>query len=350
MSIRAASGETVLDRLLAMSLAATSRPLCELYDLAMLDLDGVVYRGAEAVPGAADALAKARSAGMALAYVTNNASRNPAAIAAHLRDLGMPQVASADVVTSAQAVAHLIADAVPPGSAILVVGGPGLYDALEERGLCGVDQFDGTTVAVVQGFSPDITWRQLAEGTYAVQSGLPWFASNLDRSVPTARGIAPGNGALVNLIVEATGRQPVVAGKPEAALFAETTQRVGGSSPLVVGDRLDTDIEGAGNVGVDSLAVLTGVSDLQTIADAEGKQRPSYVAADLGGLLTAHRSVTVSDRSAECGDSAVVSRDGSIVVERAGDRLELIRAAVSLAWACRDRSGTSVRLDGMMET
>jgi glycerol-1-phosphatase len=332
-----------------MSLA-TSPPLCQHYDLAMLDLDGVVYIGADAVPGAASALASAQDAGMSLAYVTNNASRPPADIAEHLRELGMPGVKDADVVTSAQAVAHLISDAVPAGSQILVVGGLGLYEALEERGLRGVDALDADTVAVVQGFHPNVGWRLLAEGTLAVNAGLPWFASNLDMSVPTARGIAPGNGALVRLIAEATGKRPVVAGKPEVALFAETTERVGGVRPLVVGDRLDTDIEGAANVGADSLAVLTGVSDLQTIAAAVGKQRPSFVSPDLQGLLLAHPAVHLDGDVAHCGEASVGLKDGVVEIVTPGDDIGNIRAALTLAWTYRDRTGKTASLDGMIRS
>lgn len=333
-----------------MNLASSTRPLCEIYDLAMLDLDGVVYVGAAAVPGAADCLAAAQEAGMALAYVTNNAARNPAEVADHLRRLGMPSVKDGDVVNSAQAVAHLIADAVAPGSEVLVVGGAGLYDALAERGLRGVDQLSDNTAAVVQGFHPDVNWRLLAEGTYAVNAGLPWFASNLDLSVPTARGVAPGNGALVGVIVQATGRRPIVAGKPEVALFAETTERVGGEHPLVVGDRLDTDIEGAGNVGADSLVVLTGVSDLQAVADAEGKQRATYVSPDLRGLVVAHPEIEVGGKSARCAGALVRIEGDSIVVEEPGEEVDRVRAAIELAWTYRDRTGTSLRLDGMMRS
>ena len=331
-----------------MSLAVSSQPLCQHYDLAMLDLDGVVYIGADAVPGAESALAAAQDAGMALAYVTNNASRPPGDIAEHLRELGMPGVKDTDVVTSAQAVAHLISDAVPKGSQILVVGGLGLYEALEERGLRGVDALGPDVVAVVQGFHPNVGWRLLAEGTYAVSAGLPWFASNLDMSVPTPRGIAPGNGALVQVIAGATGKRPVVAGKPEAALFAETTERVGGDKPLVVGDRLDTDIEGAANVGVDSLAVLTGVSDLQSIADAEGGQRPTFVSPDLRGLLVAHPAVEVEGNIARCGQSSVELKDGVVQLVTDGDDIGRIRAALTLAWTYRDRTGKAATLDGMM--
>lgn len=331
-----------------MSLATSPQPLCQHYDLAMLDLDGVVYIGADAVPGAETALAAAQEAGMVLTYVTNNASRPPADIAQHLRDLGMPGVKDTDVVTSAQAVAHLIANAVPKGSQILVVGGLGLYEALEERGLQGVDALGADVVAIVQGFHPDVGWRLLAEGTYAVNAGLPWFASNLDMSVPTARGIAPGNGAFVQLIADATGRRPIVAGKPEAALFDETTERVGGKKPLMVGDRLDTDIEGAANVGLDSLAVLTGVSDLQSIADAEGNRRPSFVSPDLKGLLVAHPTVDLDGDIARCGDSSVRLRGDVVEILTGGEDICDIRATLTLAWTYRDRTAKSANLNGMM--
>ncbi len=118
-----------------MTLGSTTQSLSALYDLAMLDLDGVVYVGPDAVPGAAKALEIARANGMRLAYITNNASRTPHEVAEHLRELAMPEVSDGDVVTSAQAVAHLVADAVPAGSPVLLVGGEGLRSPLEERGL-----------------------------------------------------------------------------------------------------------------------------------------------------------------------------------------------------------------------
>ncbi|WP_242686321.1 HAD-IIA family hydrolase [Aeromicrobium sp. IC_218] len=330
-----------------MTLSSCPVPLVEQHDLVMLDLDGVVYRGPDPVPHAVDALERARTAGTRLAYVTNNASRTAAAAAQHLADLGVPDVGPDDVVTAAQAVVDLIAADLPSGSRVLVVGGPGLREPLAAAGLVAVGSADDDPVAVVQGFHPDVAWRDLAEATYAVAAGARYYASNLDLTVPTARGVAPGNGSLVSLVQQVTGVDPTVAGKPEPPLLRSTIARCDGTSPLMVGDRLDTDIRGAANVGVPSLAVLTGLSDAQTIADAEGDLRPSFVAPDLRGLLVAHPEVTVDGERARCAD-AEVRLDGDRVEVSGGEELHGLRAAVALAWACRDGSGRRVRLDGMM--
>ena len=251
----------------------SGEPLVTCYDAAFLDLDGVLYVGPDAVPGAPEAVAEARAAGMRVAFVTNNASRTPETVAAHLTTVGIPAEAR-DVVTSAQAAAAVVAAAVAAGSAVLVVGGDGLDAALVERGLRPVRTLSEAPVAVVQGLAPDVDWGLLAEGTYAVRAGLPWFASNLDATVPTAHGLARGNGALVGVITAATGRRPVATGKPETPLHQEAVRRTGARRPIVVGDRLDTDIEGANRAAVPSLLVLTGVTTARDVMLAEPRQRP----------------------------------------------------------------------------
>ena len=332
-----------------MTLGCTAQPLSTTYDLAMLDLDGVVYLGSDPIPGVAAALAAARDRGMRLAYITNNASRTADTVADKLRAMHMPDVTDADVVTSAQAVAHLMADARPAGSAVLVVGGEGLRVPLEQRGLRCVSSLDESPVAVVQGFHADIGWSDLAEASYAIESGLPWYVSNTDLTVPTARGIAPGNGSLVQAVRNATGAEPIVAGKPQRALFDETIARVGGIRPLMVGDRLDTDIDGAINAGIDSLVVLTGVSSLQEIADAGHDHRPTFVAADLRGLDEDHPEVTIDGDRARCGSSVVSVVDGTVVIESGEpSTTTVLRAAVELAWHVHDRSDTPVHLDGTL--
>ncbi len=333
-----------------MTLGSSDRPLNEVYDLAMLDLDGVVYVGPDAVPGAIGSLDTARSAGMSLAYITNNASRTASEVAAHLRELGLSDVEDVDVVTSAQAVAHLVADALPTGSAVLLVGGEGLRRPLEERGLRCVTTLDEGPLAVVQGFHPDVSWVQLAEASYAIESGIPWFASNTDLTIPTARGVAPGNGSLVQAIRNATGASPTVAGKPEAALFRETLERFGGERPLMVGDRLDTDIDGAIGVDIDTLFVLTGVNDLQDVMDAGEGHRPTYISFDLDGLNEAHAPVEVEGTTAHCGSSSAQVSDGVLTFD-AGDRSTAgFRAVVGLAWHLVDHFGQPVRLDGTMKS
>ena len=258
--------------------------LAAMHDVALLDLDGVIYRGPDAVPGAAEALGRARDAGMRLAFVTNNASRSPSAIAAQLNRLGVPASAG-DVVTSAQAAATLIARRFPPGSPVLVAGAMGLRLALRERGLRPVSVAADRPVAVVQGYAPDMNYGLLAEAGVAVRDGAWYVATNADSTLPTPRGPQPGNGSLLQVIITATGVQPVVAGKPETPLHAESIARTGAERPLVIGDRLDTDVEGAVRGGADSLLVLTGVSTAEDAVLAPASRRPTYLAADLYGLL-----------------------------------------------------------------
>jgi len=253
------------------------------FDALLLDLDGVVYIGPHAVPHAASALAAAKAAGIACAFVTNNASRTPDLVAAHLRELGIDAEA-ADVVNSSQAAAHLIANQVEPGSTVLAVGGPGVRSALIDRGLVPVDSAEPTPRAVMMGYGPDVCWRDLAEAAYAVAAGSLFVATNPDTSFPTPRGIAPGNGTLVAAVATATGRSPIVAGKPYAPLVQESIERVGAARPLMIGDRLDTDIEAAYNTGIESLLVMTGVTTVQELCTAPIHHRPTYVSADLRGL------------------------------------------------------------------
>ena len=330
-------------------LKASETPLWSAYDLAMLDLDGVVYIGPDAVPGAPEHLAAARKAGMRLAYVTNNAGRPPATVAAHLRDLGVA-ADDTDVVTSAQAAARLLARVVPAGSPVFVIGGEGLFVALEEQGLRPVQSIDDDPVAVVSGYHRELTWGTVSDGAILVGRGLPWFASNADRSVPTPHGFGPGNGMLVDAVSRFTGRTPDVAGKPMAPLFHETVLRVGGQNPLVVGDRLDTDIEGATNTGHDSLLVLTGVTGLEELVAAEPPLRPTYLAADLGGLGRPHPEPTVQGSGDEarvrCGGWTARVVDRRLTVEGEGDPDDWWRAAVTAAWRHLDTTGSPCAVDG----
>lgn len=331
-----------------MALATTDRPLHELHDVALLDLDGVVYVGPDAVPHAREALQAASEAGMGIAYLTNNASRRPGDVAQHLRDLGMPVVGTEAVVTSAQAVARLIVDDVGAGSEVLVAGGDGLRHCLEEVGLVPVSRLGDDVRAVVQGFSPDLTWADLAEASYAVHADVPWYASNTDLTFPSARGTAPGNGSMVQAVANATGRRPRVAGKPERALFDETLARLRPSAPVMVGDRIDTDIDGAATAGIASLAVLTGVSSLRTIAGVTGSSRPTYVAPDLRGLLMDHPPVELRPDRARCGGVEVRHLGGALHPDGAGEPLHVVRAAIDLAWQIVDDGGAVPDVDDVL--
>jgi glycerol-1-phosphatase len=312
--------------------------LSEHYDAALLDLDGVVYLGGSPIPGAADALAEAAKQGMRLAYVTNNASRTPHAIAAQLVAMGIPATA-ADIVTSAQAAAHLVADRFPAGSPVLVSGGMGLRLALRERGLRPVSTAADRPVAVIQGYAHDLSYGLLAEAALAIRAGAWFVASNADATMPSTRGQQPGNGSLVQLLVTATGQQPVVAGKPQPPLHAESVERVGARRPLVVGDRLDTDIEGAVNGGADSLLVLTGVSRPADVLLAPRRRRPTYLAGHLTGLNASHPEVTRTAAGFVCGGwTAAPAADGAgwLTLSGSGDQVDGLRALCAAAWAFDD--------------
>jgi HAD superfamily hydrolase (TIGR01450 family) len=311
----------------------SARPLSEAYDTALLDLDGVVYAGGEAIAYAVESLDAARRAGMHLAYVTNNALRTPQAVAEHLTELGVPAEAE-DVITSAQAVARLISEQVPEGSRVLVVGGDGLRVALRERGLVPVESAEEDPAAVVQGYGgPGLPWGRFAEACYAIARGAPWYASNTDLTIPSARGIAPGNGAAVEVVRIATGAEPQVAGKPLPPMHRETILRTGARRPLVIGDRLDTDIEGAYVGGVDSLLVLTGVTDAARLLAAVPKHRPTYVDLDLRGLLGPQPEVAEKGDGFGCEGWTAFARDGALVLEGDGDEpLDGLRALCAAAW------------------
>jgi glycerol-1-phosphatase len=339
---------TVLDRIqrrcdgrivvMRASLTASPRALATTYDVALLDLDGVVYVGSDAVPGVPEALADVRRAGVRLAFVTNNAARTPDAVAGHLQALGIP-ADPGEVITSAQAAAHHLADLLPPGARVLVVGTTGLVTALRERGLTPVGSADDDPAAIVQGYSPDLDWKLLAEGAVAIRRGLPWVATNLDPTVPSPRGPLPGNGSLVAALRHATGRTPVTTGKPDPAMHRESVERAQAQRPIVVGDRLDTDIEGAAAVGCPSLLVLSGVTSAAELLAAGPLHRPDYLARTVGGLLTAHPAVEHAGAAARCGGWQASASSGELTLTRvsdassvAGDDLDPLRALCTAAW------------------
>jgi len=313
-------------------LPGTTEPLASRYDVALLDLDGVVYLGGSPIPGAAEALEKASAAGMRLAFVTNNASRTPSAIAAQLTGLGVP-ASVGDIITSAQAAARLAAEGVPAGAPVLVVGGMGLRLAVRERGLRPVTTAAERPAAVVQGYAPDLSYSLLAEGGLAVAAGALFIGSNADATLPTPRGRQPGNGSLLQVIATATGRAPVIAGKPEPPLHAEAVARTGARHPLVVGDRLDTDIESAVRSGADSLLVLTGVTRPVDAVLAPPQCRPTYLAEGLAGLLGPQPRVTAADGTFSCGGWHATVDGGQAAVTGSGAAIDGLRALCAAAWS-----------------
>jgi len=247
--------------------------LLEGYDALLWDMDGTLFEGHTPLAGAVEVVAD-DSRGQY--FVTNNASRTPEQVAVHLSAIGFAATAS-QAVTSAQVGARLTAERVPSGSAVLVVGAEALREAIADVGLVPVASADEDPAAVIQGHSPETGWAQLSEAALAIRRGALWIATNTDSTLPSERGLLVGNGSMVAAVAHATGAEPLVAGKPAAPIMREALTRSNSRRPLMIGDRLDTDIEGANAVGIDSLLVLTGVSTAADVLAAVPAQRPAYI-------------------------------------------------------------------------
>ncbi len=306
--------------------------LIDNFDGVLADLDGVVYTGPRAIDGATEALDKLAGEGKSLAYVTNNASRAPEEVAAHLRELGAPATAE-QVFGSALAGAELLARQVPAGATVLVVGSQILADSVRKQGLVVVSASEGQPDAVIQGFSPNLGWKDLAEASYAIQAGALWVATNLDMTLPQERGFAPGNGALVAAIATATGKYPLAAGKPEPALFETAARHSGVERPLVVGDRLDTDILGGNRAGMDTVLVLTGVDSPQTALTARVDERPKYMIRSLGELYDEYPQTTADNGAYSCGAALARVSGSKLSISGREDDLNSWRAACAAWWA-----------------
>jgi len=307
-------------------------------DVVLADLDGVVYAGPSAIPFAVESLNLAAET-MRVGYITNNASRTDQSVADHLSELGLT-VAATDVVTSPQAAVRLLATEVAAGARILVIGGDGLVDEVEKGGFIVTRSADDNPAAVVQGFSPDVGWVHLAEAAFALNpegptAGIPWIATNTDWTIPVARGIAPGNGTLVSAVHTAVGRLPIVAGKPEVAIFTEAVKRFGAERALFIGDRLDTDILGANRAGIPSALVLTGIDKAKQALAADADSRPTYLLTDLRQLHEPYPATVFSkDGATATVAGASVSIRGNVVeITKEGDNgINLLRAACAVIW------------------
>ncbi|GAA4659380.1 HAD-IIA family hydrolase [Arthrobacter cryoconiti] len=285
--------------------------LLNAFDAVLADLDGVVYAGPHAIPGAVETLQLLTKAGVKLAYVTNNASRTPANVAAHLRELGAP-ADDDQVVSSAQAGAALLAEKFSPGSKVLVIGSKALAQEVELVNMTVVGSAADAPDVVIQGFDPALAWPDLAEAAFAINAGAAWIATNTDMTIPQDRGIAPGNGALVAAVRAAVEHEPWVAGKPEAPLFHTAAQRLGANNPLVVGDRLDTDILGGNNARMATALVLTGIDSAESALRARSAERPRFIISSLDGLNQPYPEISQVRGVFTCGDEQA-SVDGNTI-------------------------------------
>ncbi|MGH3876763.1 MAG: HAD-IIA family hydrolase [Actinophytocola sp.] len=287
--------------------------LLDRYDAFLFDLDGTVYRGEHAIDGAAEAVEAVR--GRTVRFVTNNASRGPDEVAAHLTEIGI-RAASDEVSTSAQAAAAVLAEKVAEKSTVLVVGSPALEREVELVGLTATRTADDDVTAVVQGLSKQTNWQDLAEATVALNRGMLWVACNVDPTLPTERGMLPGNGSFVAALRTATGREPIVAGKPATPLMDQAVRAAHATHALAIGDRLDTDIAGAVAAGLDSLLVFTGVTTPAELLASDIK--PTYLAADVRAVTEDPERLAIGEKPGWKIDNGVVSGDG--------DPLDLLRA------------------------
>ncbi|HNV76791.1 MAG TPA: HAD-IIA family hydrolase [Gemmatimonadaceae bacterium] len=304
-------------------------------DVILSDLDGVVYRGAAPIPHAVTALNAARET-KTVGFLTNNASRLAADVAEQLTTMGL-DVDADDVVTSPQATLLLLSRVVEPGTSLLVVGGPGLTTVLQGAGYRLVRTADEHPDAVVQGFSPHVSWNDLAEAAYALASGIPWVATNLDTALPLERGLAPGNGAIVAAVRAVVNREPLVAGKPEEAIFDAARERFPGSRWLFIGDQVDTDIRGANRSGMSSALVFTGISQPQDAFAAHPDARPDFILRDLRDLTLPYPPIRLTRNGKflkSAAADAVVAADGRRVrlVATGEEPMNVIRATAALIW------------------
>lgn len=298
------------------------------YDSLLLDLDGTVWAGGEALPGAVEAV---NESGIPTVYVTNNASRGPGAVAEKLQAIGL-EVDPSHVLTSAQAAITLAGKYLEPGDAVFVVGADSFRDLVIEAGYRVVTSADEAPRVVLHGHSTETGWAQLSEAALAIARGAKYIASNLDTTLPLERGLHVGNGSMVAAVTSATGVVPESAGKPLPEMFNQAAALVGSQRPLVVGDRLDTDIAGGVAARMDVLHVLTGASGPIALIEAVPEERPTFISDDLSSLSVEPDSLRPGPQG---GFTARV--DGNdILLERGhagATSVEALRTVLNVAWS-----------------
>lgn len=306
------------------------------YDAAFFDLDGVIYLGPQAVEGATGALAELRTLGKKVMFVTNNAARAAQVVIDQLNDLGF-EADARSVLTSAQVAVGQISRELPAGSKVLVNGSQALADLVAEAGLVPVQSATEDPVAVVQGYDPQMTWPRLDEAALAIQAGARWYATNDDASRPTERGLVPGAGGVIAVVAGTVGGQPTIFGKPFRPMLTEAINRTGAVTPIFVGDRIDTDIVGANNAGIDSLMVFTGAHGKADLIATGPGERPTHIGADVRALLEPARRADIDQTVAVCNAQRAESIGGTVSLHTAprseGDQFDALWAIAQLAWS-----------------
>lgn len=234
----------------------------------LFDMDGVIYRGNAAIPGAAALIANLQAHQIPFLFLTNNATLTAAQFQAKLAILGI-YVDQAAVFTSSMATAAWLSRQAPPGAPVLVVGEAGLRQPVLAAGLTVVtDWRQAAWVAV--GLDREATWSSLRDAALAIRAGARFVATNSDATLPSEEGELPGAGALVAFLRTATGVEPTVVGKPQVAMFEQALARLGiiPAQAIMVGDRVETDIVGGQAAGLRTIGVLSGVSSAAAFAQA----------------------------------------------------------------------------------
>ncbi|MCF4006715.1 HAD-IIA family hydrolase [Corynebacterium uropygiale] len=311
------------------------------HDALLLDLDGTVWEGGRAIPGAVETITES---GLRTLYITNNASRSPAVVASMLRDIDL-DAHDSDIITSAQAAIWMMEEECERGATVLVLGSDSFKDLVREAGYRVVDTAEEDPVAVLQGHSTETGWRELSEAALAIRAGARYFASNLDTSLPMERGLMVGNGAMVAAIECSTGVSPQSAGKPQPTMFLQGAERAGAKRPLAVGDRLDTDIEGGVAAEMDVLHVMTGVSGPQDLLRAPATRRPTFLAKD---FTEAWNDAETLRPGPQGGFQA--ERSGDTITLSGGDEsstfMQAVRTVLGAAWESEDTAELSVEAQG----
>ncbi|MBR6459338.1 MAG: HAD-IIA family hydrolase [Actinomycetaceae bacterium] len=297
------------------------KKLCELYDAGLFDLDGVLYRGKESIPYAAETLARIRQGGFTAVFVTNNASRIPEVIASQLVNLGI-EAHPDDILSSAHIGVKLAQSLCGEHARVLLCGAEGLYQAAREAGLNIVESADDKPEAVIHGFSPEMNWERLSEAVLAIRAGARYITTNLDRLIPRERGLMMGVGSLATAVTHATGVTPISGAKPEPQMFRHAAEKAGAHTPLVIGDNLDTDIKGAHASGFPSLHVLTGTHTARDIIFAAPDMRPSYLADDVRCLDEPYPDIEPSDEAPH-GTDLIRVRAGESIAECNGTEITI---------------------------
>lgn len=302
------------------------------YDTLLCDLDGVIYEGKNAIVDSVATINKFVSQGVSVGYVTNNSSRKPETIADQLAGFGIETKAE-NVISSAKTGVDILATLIPAGAKVLVVGGEGLRSRVLEAGFELVLNSDEKPEGVIQGFDPSVAWTDLAEASYSIANGAKWVATNQDWTIPREKGIAPGNGTLVSAVHTAVGQLPIVAGKPEPAIYKTAFEHFGSKKAIFIGDRIDTDIRGANRAEIDSVLVMTGITSRKEALGLKQEDRPGFIIETMAELLAEYDQPKKTKRGFAC-KGVEVEMLGNKVLVTHGDPKSIgaLRAACAVIY------------------